>query len=314
MNLIAGRSCPLAYRYGAAALATAPTRPAETLYVVGGLYGNPFALERIQALAEAEPAPVTLCFNGDFNWFNVDDEGFRTVNQAVLRHDATLGNVEFEFASAQDAAGCGCAYPASVEQDVVERSNRIHAQLKNTARRHPDILTQLAALPLVARYQIGAIRIGVVHGDADSLAGWQFDGAELDQPAHQRQIVAAFNAAEVDIFASSHTCLPALRHFSLSDGPGVVVNNGAAGLPNFRGRRSGLLTRISRYASPHAPLYGSQLGEVRIDALPIDYDGAAWQRHFLSLWPVGSDAHSSYFGRITDGPQYVLSQAHPDSR
>ncbi len=314
MNLIAGRSCPLAYRHGAAALATAPTRPVQTLYVVGGLYGNPFALDCVQALAEAEPEPVTICFNGDFNWFNVDDEGFRAINQAVLRHHATLGNVEFEFASAQDAAGCGCAYPATVEQGVVERSNRIHAQLKNTARQHPDIMAQLAALPLFARYQIGAIRIGVVHGDADSLAGWQFDGAELDRPANQSRIATAFAAAEVDIFASSHTCLPALRHFSLNHGQGVVVNNGAAGLPNFRGRRSGLLTRISRHASPHVPLYGSELGEVRIDALPIDYDGAAWQRHFLSLWPPGSDAHSSYFGRITDGPQYVLSQAYGPSR
>lgn len=300
MNLIAGRSCPLAYRYGAAALATAPTRAVETLYVVGGLYGNRFALDRIQALADAEPAPVTICFNGDFNWFNVDDEGFRAVNQAVLRHQATLGNVEFEFGSAQDSAGCGCAYPQNVAQGVVERSNRIHAMLKNTARRHPDIMAQLAALPLFARYQIGAIRIGMVHGDADSLAGWQFDGAELDQPAHQRLIAAAFNAAEVDIFASSHTCLPALRQFSLSDGQGVVVNNGAAGLPNFRGRRSGLLTRISRHASVQAPLYGLALGEVRIDALPMDYDGAAWQRHFLALWPPGSDAHTSYFGRITE--------------
>lgn len=309
MNPSAGRSCPLAYRYGAAALATASTRPVETLYVVGGLYGNPFALDCIQALAEAEPVPATICFNGDFNWFNVDDEGFHAINQAVLQHHATLGNVEFEFASAQDLAGCGCAYPATVAQGVVERSNRIHARLKNTAHRHPDILAQLAALPLFARYQIGAIRISVVHGDADSLAGWQFDGAALDQPGNESKIVAAFGAAEVDIFASSHTCQPALRRFQLSQGQGVIANNGAAGMPNFRGQRAGLLTRISLHVSPHRPIYGMELGQVRVDALPIAYDDKRWRQHFLSNWPEGSDAHRSYFERIAQGPEYRVSQA-----
>ena len=83
-------------------------------------------------MAGAEAGPVTLCFNGDFNWFNVDDAGFRAINERVLRHDAILGNVEAELDSDSDAAGCGCAYPESVDQCVVERSNRIHARLKRT--------------------------------------------------------------------------------------------------------------------------------------------------------------------------------------
>lgn len=37
-----------------------------------------------------EAAPATLCFNGDFNWFNVDDACFTAINQAVLDHDACL--------------------------------------------------------------------------------------------------------------------------------------------------------------------------------------------------------------------------------
>jgi hypothetical protein len=39
-----GRSCPLAYRYQPEALAQPAQLEADTLYVVGGLYGNPAAL------------------------------------------------------------------------------------------------------------------------------------------------------------------------------------------------------------------------------------------------------------------------------
>ena len=52
----------------------------------------------------------------------------------------------------------------------------------------------------------------------------------------------AFARAGVRAFASSHTCLPVLQCF---EGDHAVVNNGAAGMPNFRGTRYGLATRIS---------------------------------------------------------------------
>ena len=52
-----GRSCPLRYRHGAAALATAPERVTDTLYVIGGLYGNRLALATVEALAAAESGP-----------------------------------------------------------------------------------------------------------------------------------------------------------------------------------------------------------------------------------------------------------------
>jgi hypothetical protein len=54
-----GRSCPLDYRYRASDIAHAPLpeglRGLETLYVVGGLYGNPEALAAVLAAFEAEP-------------------------------------------------------------------------------------------------------------------------------------------------------------------------------------------------------------------------------------------------------------------
>jgi len=304
----AGRICPLRYRYGPGAIAAAPERPAETLYVIGGLYGNLQALAAIDAMTGAEAGPVTLCFNGDFNWFNVDDAGFRAINERVLRHDAILGNVEAELDADSDAAGCGCAYPESVDQGVVERSNDIHARLKHTAARHPDLLGRLSQLPMVARYRVGAVRIGVVHGDADALAGWRFDVAALDDPREQAWRAEAFAKAEVDIFASTHTCLSAMRRFNV-DEVKLIANNGAAGMPNARDSRFGILTRIGITPSPHARLYGHTVRGVHADALAMRYDDAAWKECFLENWPEGSPAWLSYFERISQGPQFRLQGA-----
>jgi hypothetical protein len=47
------------------------------VYVVGGLYGNPFALSRLVQLFDAEPATRKLfILNGDFHWFDRDEATF----------------------------------------------------------------------------------------------------------------------------------------------------------------------------------------------------------------------------------------------
>jgi hypothetical protein len=310
MSEIAGRSCPLAYRYGATALAAAHAASAETLYVVGGLYGNPFALDAVEAMAAQEATAPTICFNGDFNWFNVDEPAFLSINQRVLAHHAIAGNVEFELCSAMTDAGCGCAYPANVDQALVERSNRIHARLKLTAQQFPEILVSLSSLPLFARFSIGGAHVGVVHGDANSLSGWLFDAVELDKAVNHDAIVQTFSDAKVNIFASTHTCLPATRRFQLKDGIGIVANNGAAGMPNFQGQHTGLLTRISVYPSPHVSVYGIRQSDVHVDTLPICYDHDGWREVFLRNWPEGSDAHTSYWNRIENGPSHQVTQAY----
>ena len=56
-------ACPADYGYSAAVLRRSPELTAETIYVVGGLYGNPEALEAVLALQAQEArrgAPVTL--------------------------------------------------------------------------------------------------------------------------------------------------------------------------------------------------------------------------------------------------------------
>lgn len=297
-DAVAGRTCPLRYRYGPQAIANAPTRTADVLYVIGGLYGNVAALDVIEQMAACEAGTVTLCFNGDFNWFNVDNPGFREINGRVLRHDAITGNVEAELPVEGDDAGCGCAYPPEVSGAVVERSNRIHARLKATAQQHPDLLSQLAALPMFARYQVGDCRVGVVHGDAESLAGWRFGVDQIGQPAQAHWLAEAFGAAEVDVFASTHTCEPVLHRAPMPQGA-LVINNGAAGMPNAGGALPGLITRVSARPSPHAASHGAQIAGVHVDALPVHYDQARWLSLFTANWPAHSDAHASYFGRIS---------------
>ena len=169
-----GRWCPLGYRYGAYSLRAAAAFETETLYVAGGLYGNPFALEAVLAAFAEERGERALVFNGDFHWFDLDPADFLRVDRGVRGHVATRGNVETELVSPSATGGCGCGYPEWVGDAEVDRSNRIMERLRDTARALPAELATLAALPMFALARIGGVRIAAVHGDADSLAGWGF--------------------------------------------------------------------------------------------------------------------------------------------
>jgi hypothetical protein len=276
---------------------------AGTLYVVGGLYGNAPALAEILERVSRERGDVTLVFNGDFNWFNVDAAGFASINGEVLRHTALRGNVETEIASADDAAGCGCGYPDFVGDAEVERSNRIIERLRATARSFPHLRSRLGALPERLVTSVSGVRIGIVHGDAESLAGWGFSQELLREPAQREAAAAWFGAAAVRVFASSHSCLPVMQAFDTPRGRCLLANNGAAGMPNFSGLRQGLITRISATAAPDA-LYGATVEGIHVEALPVPYDHAAFERAFLDQWPAGSPAHASYYRRIVNGPAF----------
>ncbi len=332
-------ACPPDYGYPPEVLNRPPELEAETLYVVGGLYGNPEALEAIlarRAREERAGRPVTLLFNGDFHWFDVDPRAFRAIGETVLGHPALRGNVETELARAGGGLDCGCSYPDYVEPGVPERSNAIFARLAATAAAFPEQRARLAALPLHRVVAVGGRRIAILHGDAESLAGWRLaeealraldgaagadcadcaDCAAMSAPqtpvpqTSLERIADWFRRARVDAFATTHTCLPFARDFRVEGQPRLIVNNGSAGMPNFRGRREGLLTRIS--ARPEVPpdsLYGLAVSGVRYDALPVRYDGERWLRRFLADWPAGSPAHASYGRRIVEGPAYELGQA-----
>lgn len=306
---MAGRSCPIRYQYGPVKIANAPEVHCEVVYVVGGLYGNPFALTAIENLAAQESGETRICFNGDFNWFNKSPADFLHINARVLTHDCILGNVEAELGEPLDVADCGCAYPDNVDQGVVDRSNFIHTELKRCAQQHPALLSDLLQKPFFARYQVGQLRVGVVHGDGDSLAGWRFDPAHLKQEHEATWRAELFEKAKVDVFASSHTCTAAFHHQPLPHGgTGLISNNGAAGMPSAPGQQQancldGLFTRIaaSPLNNPDLVFQSTQLHGMWIEQVRVQYDQTAWQQHFLREWPEGTAAHTSYFKRISQG-------------
>lgn len=312
-----GRSCPLHYRYQPEDFAVAAPehlRSLDVLYVVGGLYGNPLALERVLEMFDRERGRKRLVFNGDFHWFDADPEVFARVQRDVLAHEALRGNVETELADpdADADAGCGCAYPDWVGDGVVERSNRILARLRTAANAAQR--AALSALPMWQRADVGPLRLGIVHGDATSLAGWGFAQEHLRDAGHREQVAGWFDRADVDAFACTHTCLPVFQAIrgGQAGQPRWVLNNGATGMPNFRGDHAGLLTRVavSPFEGDERRFgMGSAAGGVHVDAIGVEFDTGTWLRCFGQQWPPGSDAHVSYFDRIAEGPAYVPREA-----
>jgi hypothetical protein len=312
----AGRLCPPHYAYSPRVFARPPEIATDTLYVIGGLYGNPYALDAIDAMAAAEVVPPQRVFNGDFHWFDAEPALFAEIQRRVVAAPASValrGNVETEVASDDDAAGCGCAYPESVPDDDVERSNAILARLREVARAADagglESRRLLGGLPMHAVVQVGAARIAIVHGDAWALAGWRFAHDSLHDEARAEQLAGALELGAVDGYACSHTCAPALKAFER----GFVINNGAAGMANFAGTSFGVLTRISTRGLPRAlerlRLYGLADAGCFVDALKIEFDRAAWLARFDAIWPADSPAAVSYRRRIVEGPAFTIDQA-----
>jgi hypothetical protein len=309
-----GRTCPLHYQYGPSVFNGSPDESLsnlEVLYVVGGLYGNELALEEVLRLFDREEGRKRLVFNGDFHWFDIDSKTFERVQREVLAHTAMRGNVETELADEETSqeAGCGCAYPDWIGDAVVERSNRILNRLRGAT--NAKLRGELAALPMWRLASVGSMRIGLVHGDAQSLAGWGFAQEHLRDPLHLRVIQEWFTQAKVEVFASTHTCLPVFQKINSIGHPQTrwVLNNGAAGMPNFRGDSAGLLTRIATRPFEGQPRrLGLTQNGIFIDAVAIQTDPAETLRRFLLQWPEGTDAYTSYFSRILAGPAYSADQ------
>jgi hypothetical protein len=311
----AGRACPTSYRYSPEVFARSSQLRVHTAYVIGGLYGNRGALDTILAMAQRERRDVLLIFNGDFNWLNVRIEDFADINETVLCHVATRGNVEAELATEESDAGCGCAYPDYVDEAVVTCSNAIMARLRATAEAFPELRQRLSSLPMTLSIEVAGERIAILHGDPESLAGWSF-AVEAMPPEGRTPVPRIhdyFRRAGARAFACTHTGLSYAQRFVVDGQAHLVINNGSAGMPNFAGTRFGVITRISADEPiSQASLYGCHLGGLRVDALPVHYDHDGCLRRFLRDWPEGSPAHHLYYSRLLGGLDFSLHQAARD--
>jgi hypothetical protein len=319
-----GRVCPVAYRYRPEDLAGPSAFACTTLYVVGGLYGNTHALDAVLARVAAEPSAPEIVFNGDFHYLDSDPALFAAVEAGVHSHRATQGNVEYALTAGDDAVGCGCDYPDYIPDTVVTNSNLVVARLRDGAALDDAVRARLAVLPRHLTASVGEHRVGIVHGDPESLAGWRLALEAVDPPDEQARARAGFTGpsttsgtvvdwcrrADVRALCCTHTGLPYAQDHTVDGARYLVANNGCAGLPNFGGRASGVMTRLS--ADPRPPndsLYGTSLDGLRVDALPVRYDHERWRADFLRCWPPGSPAHDNYAARIDDGTWLTVHHA-----
>ncbi|MFB6097781.1 MAG: metallophosphoesterase, partial [Salinibacter sp.] len=168
----------------------------------------------------------------------------------------------------------------------------------------------LSALPRFLTVRVGSVRIGVIHGDPTSIAGWGFAVESVPPPGTTSEKIARwFRAARVRGFACTHTCLPYMQDFAVDGTRRLVANNGAAGMPNVRDDGRGVLTRISTSPVPFGRLYGTQVQGVHWDALGVPCTPPVWIRWFEETWPPGSPAWVSYHDRIVDGPSHRIADA-----
>ena len=188
------------------AAAASSSSSARTVYVVGGLYGNPYALEKILEMAERENVKIghkpAIFYNGDFNFFNSHSvHDFLLVNKMIMQSGgiASLGNIEdFIINACADPASlldsetwdCGCDYPPFVSDAYVQRSNRIAARIGHVAQaalaRDSSVIEWMRSLPNHHAIELGAgaegertRRVVVLHGDCWSLSGWRFAAEAL---------------------------------------------------------------------------------------------------------------------------------------
>ncbi len=274
--------------------------------MIGGLYGNPFAAEALNELISQEKTEPLVVLNGDVHWFDRTPETFAATEQAVGDHVLLLGNVEEELIRTDDVGvGCGCAYPESCfDDESVERSNRIHAIMKDALADREDLLKPLRSRGRVLIVDVCGSKLAITHGDEKLLGGWDCCREMLETMSRQLELDEWFERTGVDIFATTHTC----EAVAMRTAHGVLINNGAAGMPNFADQDFGIVTRIARDPLPDA-LFETTYNGLSIQSLPLRFDHEAFVAWFDELWPEGTPGEQNYRRRIITGGEDRIAVA-----
>lgn len=309
----AGRACPIDYMLDQKVWSSEVTddHTFDTLLIAGGLYGNPFAADELTRMYNNEcerlgaSGRVGVVLNGDIHWFDRDIENFGLVEKKIENYIPLIGNVEAEVRRLDDiGVGCGCAYPDCTDDASVSRSNRIHGMMKNEIQKSQELLALLENRAAHMTAKVGGLKIGITHGDEKLLGGWECAIEQLEDVIRQAELNDFMTDNGIDIFATTHTCAAVAARLS----SGIVINNGSAGLPTFRGQKFGVLTRISVNPCDDA-IYRCEYKDVYVEAVPVRYDHDSYVEWFDKLWPHNSPAEVSYRKRIINGPETYIANS-----
>lgn len=294
-----GRYCPIDYsidRFDELILN-------QSVLIVGGLYGNPFALDAVAELAKSSNSEVI--FNGDFHWFDNQPDDFMYVQSFVDNHFALRGNVEAELVRNSNEAGCGCAYPDYVSDTVVNRSNMIHGILKEMVKSYQIDCEPFNKLPKALELSLGEVRVLILHGDEKEIAGWSFSYESLLETDRQAEVKQLMDANNFDLIVSTHTCSPVFAQL----GDYHVINNGASGMGNLSLRDHGLITYIGMDEdfAKELEVYRLKIKDKFVKVLRLQYDHQAFVEWFDQSWPEDSPASLSYRKRIVNGLDQSLN-------
>lgn len=312
----AGRVCPMDYKLTQEMFEECDGAEINTLYAVGGLYGNIFAAETIKEIVEdgrKNGEISTVALNGDSHWFDKEEETFFKVENIIKKWIPMQGNVEMEMTRNSDiGAGCGCAYPDCVDDSTVERSNKIHGELKKIAEKNPELVAELKNRPKVKIFNVGGKKICVTHGDEKLLGGWGCSVDSMQSEERRNDIKNWMDRNEISVMAVSHTCSPVFAGYGNENTEGkstaAVINNGAAGLPNFKDGNYGLISRISTFKSDKA-IYRTEIDNIYVEAVPVKYSTPEFIQWFDRIWKTGSPAEISYRERIVKSVDVEIADA-----
>lgn len=92
------------------------------------------------------------------------------------------------------------------------------------------------------------------------------------------------------------------------------LSSGGGSPPNIRPPAGSPLRRRLNVSMPVTALGDLQADFRASDAVKLDYDQSQWLKRFLSVWPEGSSAHTSYFTRLNGNVGYSVVEAVRDFR
>lgn len=293
-----GRNCSLEYILQKDWTKKSEKLEEEAIYIVGGLYGNRYALEIINKMTHDENAKVV--FNGDMHWFDVEKEDFLKIEELSKDSIKLLGNVEFELLNNTSSLGCGCNYPEDVSDGVVERSNVIHNMMKENIK-GDQILNDIKERSKTLVLDFFGKKIAITHGDEKSMSGWGCSNENLKLVSRKKELDNWFKENDIDILATTHTCLAVVY----DNGRNIVINNGAAGMANIKGETFGLFTRIAKNSHKKA-IYSEYRDGLYVELVKVDFNIEKFKLWFEKVWPDDSPASISYKNRIINGTSLTI--------